>query len=65
MLLDNARAGKPISLENYLDVFNILILIALLTFIVSAVCLKETFCKSSVDFTILRKRKVKFFEGTK
>jgi MFS family permease len=55
LLLDQASAGNPVSLENYLDVFSLLIVMAVLAVLVSAFFVKETFCKSNVDFTILKK----------
>ena len=55
LLLDQASAGNPVSLENYLDVFSLLIVMAVLAVVVAAVFVKETFCKSSVDFTVLKK----------
>ncbi len=52
--LDYARNGAPVSLDNYLLVFNVLIFIAALAIIMSIFFVKETFCKSSIDFTILK-----------
>jgi len=53
-LLDYTQNGSAVSLENYLHVFSILIFIAALAVIMSVFFIKETYCKSSVDFTILK-----------
>lgn len=53
-LLDYTRNGAPVSLDNYLSVFNILIFIAALAIIMSIFFVKETHCKSLVDFTVLK-----------
>ncbi len=54
-LLDSTKNGESVSLENYLYVFNILIITALLAIIISIFFLKETYCKSVIEFTILKK----------
>lgn len=53
LLLDSVSNGKPVSLENYQFVFNILVVIAFAVLLLSIFLLKETFCKSEVDFTFL------------
>lgn len=53
-LLDYTQNGSAVSLENYLHVFSILIFIAALAVIMSVFFIKETYCKSSVDYTILK-----------
>ncbi len=55
-LLDYSRHGQSLSLANYLSVFNILIVIVLVALVVSGLCIKETYGKSAVDFTILTVR---------
>lgn len=54
LLLDRASGENAISLENYLSVFNILIAIAVIGIILSMFFVKETYCKSMVDFTVLK-----------
>ena len=55
LLLDQASAGNPVSLANYLDVFSVLVWMAVLAVLVAAFFVRETFCKSNVDFTVLKK----------
>ncbi len=55
-LLDSNSNGNPISLEGYQFVFNILIAMAAIAVILSLFFVKETFCKSTVDFTILKSK---------
>lgn len=52
LMLDSV-SGEIVSLENYLYVFNILIIMAALALIISIFFIKETYCKSAVSFTIL------------
>ena len=54
-ILDMQQEQATPSLNDYLMVFNILIAIAVLTVILSVFFIKETFCKSAVDFTIIKK----------
>lgn len=57
-LLDHTRHhGTPLSLSNYVSVFYILVVIACTALIVSLFFVKETYCKSAVDFTVLRRSK--------
>ena len=53
ILLDNSQGGESTSLSNYLYVFNILIATALIALICAVFFIKETYCKSAVDFTTL------------
>lgn len=59
LFLDKASGGGVVSLQNYLFVFNIFILMAILTIVLSVFFVKETYCKSAIDFTILRARLTK------
>lgn len=52
--LDTIREGVISSLSEYLFVFSELALLAIIAFILSSFFIKETFCKSAVDFTYLR-----------
>lgn len=54
LLLDNTKNADGLSLEGYQSVFTILIIIAALAVIISTFFIKETYCKSLVDFTILK-----------
>ena len=52
-LLDCSRAGACITLKNYYFAFSVLIVVATLSLIFSIFCIRETYCKSRVDFTYL------------
>ncbi len=54
LVLDYTKEGSTLSLHEYLFVFNGLIVIAVIGLILSIFFVKETYCKSSVDFTILK-----------
>lgn len=54
LLLDHTKKGVSVSLNEYLSVFNILIVIAVIAVIISTFFLKETYCKSTVEFTVLK-----------
>lgn len=53
LLLDQARTGDSLMLSDYLWVFNLLIVIVVGAIFLATFTLKETFCKSCVDYTIL------------
>lgn len=53
LLIDSTKKSELVSLNEYLFVFNFLIILALISLILSIFFIKETFGKSSVDFTIL------------
>lgn len=52
-LLDYLRDGPEVTLANYLFVFNILVATAVLGIVLCVFFLRETYCKSAVDFTFL------------
>ncbi len=56
-LLDYVKKGGKITLPDYQLVFILLILISLISFIFSSLFIRETYCKSSVDFTYLDSRR--------
>jgi len=56
-LLDCKKAGSCLILNEYLWVFNILILIYLIALALSCFLIKETYGKSLVDFTYLKPKK--------
>ncbi len=53
VMLDSISSGNVASLNNYLYVFNILIIFSCIGLIMAMFLIKETYCKSSADFTIL------------
>ena len=53
LLLDSRKVDGALSLHDYHVTFSILIAISILGFIISTFFIKETYCKSSVDFTYL------------
>lgn len=55
MFLDHNKNGDCVSLNDYIFVFNILIIMAVIALIITILFIKETYCKSSVDFTILKR----------
>ncbi|MDP4708486.1 MAG: MFS transporter [Rickettsiaceae bacterium] len=55
-LLDNSKQGNKITLADYQSVFNVLIILSVISVVVAVFYIKETFCKSSADFTYLKKR---------
>jgi len=56
--LDFLRQGTFSSLNEYLLVFSELIALAFIALILSIFFIKETFCKSAVDFTYLKVKKL-------
>ena len=56
--LDFLRQGAFSSLNEYLIVFSELIVLAFIALILSVFFIKETFCKSAVDFTYLKVKKL-------
>lgn len=54
LLLDYNKNGKHATLNEYLSVFNVLIITAIIALIIALFFIKETYCKSAVDFTILK-----------
>ena len=54
-LLGVTSEGASFSLSDYLFVFNILIAIAVLSIVLSLFCIRETYCKSAVTFTVLKR----------
>ena len=54
-VLDRIKTGETPSLQNYLSVFNILILMAVIGVVTVFFFIKETFCKSAVEFTVVSK----------
>ncbi len=57
LILDSIKTGSSPNLIEYKMVFNILILMAIISLIISVFFLKESFCKSQVDFTVLKIKK--------
>ena len=53
LLLDSRKVNGALSLHDYHITFLILIAISIMAFIISVFFIKETYCKSSVDFTYL------------
>lgn len=53
-LLEHLSGGAHPSLQNYTHAFYVLIAIATLGFVSAVLFVKETFCKSAVDFTFLK-----------
>ncbi len=53
LVLDTIKEGNTPSLSEYLTVFNILIAVAATSLLVSLFFIKETFCKSAVEYTYL------------
>ncbi len=53
LLLDRSKQGSDISMNNYMVVFIILVIFAVIALIMSIFFIKETYCKSAVDFTYL------------
>ena len=58
ILLDKVRDAGVQSLDAYLLVFSILIVFSIIAVFISVVLVRETYCKSTVELTILRVRKV-------
>jgi len=56
LLLDTVKHDDAISLAEYRIVFTILIIIALIAILFSTFLIKETYCKSLVDYTYLNPR---------
>jgi MFS family permease len=54
LLLDHISDGQSLTLENYVTIFNLLIIMAIIALIISIFFIKETYCKSTVAFTILK-----------
>ncbi|MCH9630410.1 MAG: hypothetical protein S4CHLAM37_04090 [Chlamydiia bacterium] len=52
-VIDSIKTTKHATLENYQEAFYSLIVIACLGLILTVFFLKETFCKSAVDYTLL------------
>ena len=57
--LDYTKQNETASLKEYLSVFNVLIITAVIATIIAIFFIKETFCKSAVDFTYLNPFKSK------
>ena len=57
LLLDFSKTGEHIEINDYLFVFKILIMISMVAIILSTYYIKETYCKSVANFTILDKSK--------
>ena len=56
LLLDHTHQNNaPLSLTNYLHVFNSLIMIAGIALLTAFFLIKETYCKSAVELTFLKK----------
>ncbi len=55
LLLDHVSKGKTPALPDYLYAFNVLVAIALLAVVISTFFIKETYCKSAVELTVLQK----------
>lgn len=54
-LVDWTRQKETIQLKHYSPLFYLLIVLALFAVLLSIVWMKETFCKSAVDFTYLER----------
>lgn len=57
LFIDNIKQGVQPSLDEYLFVFNALIIISIISIILAFFFIKETYCKSTVDFTYLSRDK--------
>ncbi|GAB4162848.1 MAG: hypothetical protein Tsb006_1390 [Rickettsiaceae bacterium] len=57
LLLDYTRNGNETTLNEYLLVFNVLLITVIVALIMAFFFIKETYCKSSVDFTVLGTKK--------
>jgi MFS family permease len=55
LFLDNNKQGDKITLAEYQSVFSILVILSVISVVVAVFYIKETFCKSSADFTYLTK----------
>ncbi|MCH1429200.1 MAG: MFS transporter [Chlamydiales bacterium] len=53
LLLDGVKESESYSIENYVLVFSLLLVLSIVAFILSGFIVKETYCKSMVDFTLL------------
>tara|TARA_R110002126_G_scaffold273866_1_gene418706 strand:- start:248816 stop:250099 length:1284 start_codon:yes stop_codon:yes gene_type:complete len=56
-IIDRSRSAANFGLHTYQYAFLILLFIAMISFIFSFFFIKETFCKSAVDFSVLDSRK--------
>lgn len=54
ILLDNQSRINQITLTEYISVFNVLVAIFAVAIVISTFYIRETFCKSAVDFTFLK-----------
>ena len=54
LLLDHISDGQSLTLENYVIIFNLFIITAIIALAISIFFIKETYCKSTVDFIILK-----------
>ncbi|MBS0655772.1 MAG: MFS transporter [Verrucomicrobia bacterium] len=54
-VLDYVKKEPQIALSEYQSVFTILIALALITFVISRFFIKETYCKSAMEFTLLKR----------
>ena len=57
-LLDHIQEGPSASLSEYITVFSILIATLVIALIAVTFFIKETYCKSAVDFTILKSKSI-------
>lgn len=57
LLLDYTKTTTSVSLNDYLLVFNVLIFIAIIALVISLFFIKETYCKSAVEFSIIAPKK--------
>lgn len=53
LMLDSSRKNGTISLDNYIHVFNLLLILASTALILSIFFIRETYCKSTATFTTL------------
>ncbi|MCH9763490.1 MAG: MFS transporter [Gammaproteobacteria bacterium] len=54
-IIDKAKSQSYRALDAYYMAFSVLVFLSVLAFVFSLFLIKETFCKSTVDFTCLRK----------
>lgn len=56
-MIDSSRGEVAFGLQTYIHVFSILIVISVISAVFSFFFIKETFCKSVVDFNVLQRNK--------
>ena len=57
LVIDHSKSGGNLGINNYYTAFSILIIISMVALVSSYFFIKETFCKSAVDFNALNPNK--------